>query len=389
MRGTVERSVLVRYGVVGLLALGVNTAMTWSLKKAHEEAGWVGRTHAAMLKIERVSSMLKDVAAAERGYVITGEDRYLEPYWAAIGEIGGQLDALGRLVGDDLDQRDRIVTLRALVVRKLGDVAAIVAMRRDRGAEAAMAAVHTGRVEALRGEIHEMVRALWARQRELLHERLAQEARRERVTVLMSWTGLALSLAILLCAYRSIVREMVRRRELEEQLWRAAHTDILTGLANRRRIGTVLLAALASAHRQGAAVTVILIDVDHFKRFNDEFGHAAGDEVLRGVAEVLSSSIRCSDAVGRHGGEEFLVVLPATDLAGGLAVAERLRGEVAARAWPAREVTISLGVATQNGPDCDATALVVAADKALYRAKRSGRNRVAHQEEPNAALISA
>jgi diguanylate cyclase (GGDEF)-like protein len=178
-----------------------------------------------------------------------------------------------------------------------------------------------------------------------------------------------------------------RTRQLEEAgrtLRRMATIDPLTGIANHRYFRDFLDSEWRRAAREQAPVTVLMIDLDEFKSFNDAFGHQAGDECLRRVASALSAGVgRAGDLVARYGGEEFVAVLGNTDTRGGLVMAERLRARVetlsiphpraAAESW----VTVSIGAATltanrQSTPDD----LVGLADAALVAAKREGRNRV-------------
>jgi diguanylate cyclase (GGDEF)-like protein len=165
-----------------------------------------------------------------------------------------------------------------------------------------------------------------------------------------------------------------------DELRRRAMLDPLTHAWNRDAILEVLERELARAARDGSALSVIMADVDHFKDVNDSFGHPTGDRVLLGVAGNLRAAVRPYDAVGRLGGEEFLVVLPQCASAAALAIAERMRGKVEAERFEASEgvvrATLSLGVATTAAPPSDAAALIEAADRALYRAKGEGRNRV-------------
>jgi diguanylate cyclase (GGDEF)-like protein len=174
--------------------------------------------------------------------------------------------------------------------------------------------------------------------------------------------------------------------ELEEGLRFAAKQDPLTGIWSRAAIHAYLAQQLSKARREGSSVSALLIDLDHFKHINDSHGHATGDGVLREVAQRMRRTLRSYDGLGRVGGEEFLVVLPNSDLAGGLAVAERIRRATAEAAveTPAGTVpvTCSIGVASGLGGETTADALVERADQALYRAKRAGRNRVASEAEP-------
>ena len=187
---------------------------------------------------------------------------------------------------------------------------------------------------------------------------------------------------------RARLRSGERVLELQERLLQAqealrheATHDRVTGLWNRGMITDQLTIALQRMRREKRPVAVILADVDRFKQVNDVHGHAAGDAVLRELAARMKSVLRSYDAIGRYGGEEFLFVLPGADLAVALQVAERARLAVAAApidAGPEQlSVTVSLGVSVADVTPEDHTAMIAAADEALYRAKAGGRNQVA------------
>ncbi len=166
-----------------------------------------------------------------------------------------------------------------------------------------------------------------------------------------------------------------RLREVNAELHRQSFIDGLTGVYNRRALDLHLMKAVADAVKERDDISLIMLDVDHFKRFNDDFGHVAGDEVLRRVAQSLQASARKHDIVARYGGEEFAVILPQTDSQNARAMAERLRAAVGETRWTNRAVTVSAGIAT-GGERISAEALIAAADGALYHAKQSGRDRV-------------
>ncbi len=180
---------------------------------------------------------------------------------------------------------------------------------------------------------------------------------------------------------RRVTRELA---EANEQLRRFSYIDGLTGIANRRQFDEYLARAWQLAQRHSSRLSLVMLDVDHFKLYNDNYGHEAGDQVLIQVAGGLKSALyRQGDMVARYGGEEFVAVLPDTAVSDALAIAERLRCAISELAIPhehhlsARHVTVSLGVADwQPTPACTPERLVVQADKALYQAKRRGRNRV-------------
>jgi diguanylate cyclase (GGDEF)-like protein/PAS domain S-box-containing protein len=201
------------------------------------------------------------------------------------------------------------------------------------------------------------------------------------------------------CGYVAVIRDANERKRAETELLAAyermeamAWTDGLTGVANRRRFEEVLVTEWWRCARETTPLSVVTFDVDHFKRFNDQYGHPLGDACLRDVAAVLAAmSRRPGDLAARIGGEEFALLMPGTNEAGAETIAERLRQAVQEQAiphagnQPVGVVTISIGVATAwplpEQPDADTNqernALLSAADRALYVAKREGRNRVA------------
>ena len=172
------------------------------------------------------------------------------------------------------------------------------------------------------------------------------------------------------------------------RLLRSGHTDFLTGWHNRRYLQLRLKEELARAARDRSTLVCLMLDIDHFKRINDTYGHAAGDEVLREIAHRIETQVRASDVAARFGGEEFVVLLPATDGKAARSLAERIRVAISANAIAVNrdtEVTIttSIGIATcaapAQGDDLKTVgdSLLARADVALYRAKSEGRDRVA------------
>lgn len=195
--------------------------------------------------------------------------------------------------------------------------------------------------------------------------------------VLLTLCGLTIGLSLILG------RELRRRAAVQAELARLSRTDVLTGLANRRRFEEVLDRTWKAAERTGKPLSLLVIDADHFKRFNDSYGHAVGDEVLKGLARCLSASVhRPNDVVCRVGGEEFVMLLPDTDQIGARRIAEKIHVEVSGLAIGsagigAGAVTVSVGLvcAAPAGSRIVAPSdLYQLADGALYEAKAGGRN---------------
>ncbi len=155
-----------------------------------------------------------------------------------------------------------------------------------------------------------------------------------------------------------------------------ATTDGLTGLYNHRAFQEMLLKEFQRAHRYHNALSLVLLDVDYFKQYNDSYGHPAGDRVLHTVAQIIAQNCRESDVVARYGGEEFALILPETGLQDAKTTAERIRAAIEQYDWELRPITVSQGVASLTPACASSASLVEEADAALYKSKAGGRNRV-------------
>ena len=189
---------------------------------------------------------------------------------------------------------------------------------------------------------------------------------------------------------RALENPKVIELAIYERTERSALTDGLTGLYNHRHFHERLTLESERSQRSGLPLSLLMLDVDHFKQFNDTFGHPAGDEVLRQLARVLGDTRRANDVVARYGGEEFAVILVDTAKFTAAKVAERIRERINAHDFSeaaprAGSLTVSIGVATFPDDGADAEALVRAADTALYVAKRAGRDRIVLATEALAA----
>lgn len=253
---------------------------------------------------------------------------------------------------------------------------------------------------------------------ELHHEVLSAGAEVRRLTIAAGFAGMAVALALAFVMSRGLVRDIRRLTQAAHQfaegrydvrvqvasrgelgqlaqafnlmaervaerkavLIDLATTDTLTGLPNRRAFRTTLARDLAHAQRLGLPLSLLILDLDHFKAVNDTFGHLAGDAVLRRVGEVLQRESRSSDLAARLGGEEFGILLPGADLDDALVTAERLRVSIAGMraVHQGRDISVTASVGAVSYPEHGATAetLAQAADEALYAAKHAGRNLV-------------
>lgn len=182
-------------------------------------------------------------------------------------------------------------------------------------------------------------------------------------------------------AQQEIQRVQQELRIANGKLRILSRTDPLTGLMNRRALEDCLEIEYAHSLRYGSPLSLLMLDIDSFKAFNDSFGHVYGDEVLRRISVLIQQWKRKGDLTARYGGEEFLVILPDTAGPEAIRIAERLRETIAAAAWQHRSITVSIGIASRPETLLTVTELIHAADEALYAAKHAGRNRVC--QNPN------
>ena len=223
----------------------------------------------------------------------------------------------------------------------------------------------------LRDILDKGVRSITPQEREQIVSRHVAINAQMGVDYMLILKIVAASLLVLLVSLYWIMR----LRRLNAEINRLSRTDPLTGLYNRVKLNADFPLELERARRYGRPLSVLLLDIDHFKRVNDELGHPMGDKVLVTMAQTILRNTRAHDTVCRWGGEEFLVICPETDPQQALTMAERIRKDVESREFPSqRRHSISLGVATL-APDDSMETLFQRADTALYQAKNSGRNR--------------
>lgn len=310
----------------------------------------------------------------------------------ALARLASELDRAkdARTVADTLLDavRDALGFRRALVIAASDGQFAVVGAR---GVPA---------LAELPGGVDTLVRRAWEERRPLLVPMVSAETSpqlagllpRARNVVVVPLVADDYPLGVLVLKHTGRLRSRVERRVLSvvgqfasyaamalrnawllETITKISETDPLTGVANRRAFEHALERELSRAQRSGTELTLLLVDIDHFKAFNDRHGHQAGDEALRAVAQALVSACRAFDTVARYGGEELAVILPTCPWSESLAAAERIRTAVAAADVPGG-LTVSVGVAIYPMHGLDPGSLIRAADEALYRSKAAGRN---------------
>jgi diguanylate cyclase (GGDEF)-like protein len=304
----------------------------------------------ALARLGRDAEALPLLDRAVATWTTEGNDRYLA---LALPERARLLERLGR-------EADAIADLRSFIEVNANDDRMRAEQRTDFMRE---------QFDASRREVENA-------------ELKAREALRlqeiESLDRLRQWQNVAIALgvALVLLLFGITMRQLWRARHLKV----LSETDALTGAPNRRALLYEGQRAFLDSRRRMKTLTVLALDIDHFKRINDAYGHATGDAVLARIAKECERTLRQRDLIGRIGGEEFAGLLPETSLDAAVQVAERIRGGVEGLDLddlaPGLRVTISLGVAALDPHDADFATLLHRADKALYRAKETGRNRV-------------
>ncbi|MEG3180203.1 GGDEF domain-containing protein [Sphingomonas sp. LT1P40] len=365
--------------VLLLAAMTANAIWTANARKSAQR--WQMHTLEVLLTAEQVRSATNKALRGERGYLLTNDERFLEPLRQGRVEAPRAAAKLRALTADNpLQQRD-VARLTQQLPPYLRLLERATALARQGRQSDAIAIVRSGTGRREIEAILAILNRIEAEERRLLDVRTAANDRSAWASELADYALATLALLFLLgvgAAGYGASKARMRTILAEAALRRAATIDDLTGLLNRRAFLAALDVEIARATRSGGSMAVALIDLDHFKRINDRFGHQGGDETLRKFAEIATQTMRNTDAMGRIGGEEFALLMPDTDQIQSGIAGERLREAIARRHFilPSggiAPVTISVGVAHFK-PGETAEQLLQRADEALYEAKDSGRN---------------
>ena len=356
-------------GEIAVVERSIGMALT-KLERPAEALGWLDRALAYYLRIDDADGIAR--VRLSRGTALGALGRH--------GEALRELDAARPQFESTGNKRflERLHSERARALAATGDTAAAYEARGEQ------LELQQALAEQLKEEQTSRLRVQFDTERKEAENRALVRENRLRGQALAAAARVrrlqsaVLALTLLLVAV--LVYLVMRHLASARQMRTLAMTDELTRLPNRRHLLSVAQARLSEAQRTSHPLSVLALDVDHFKRINDTFGHEVGDAVLRRVAEACRGALRHDDDIGRTGGEEFIVVLPHADAARAMEVAERLRAAVEGLEWsdldPALRVTVSVGVAERAGVEDTFAQLSRRADDSLYAAKEAGRNRV-------------
>lgn len=332
----------------------------------------VSRTLVMDEVLERVIKLTLEITKAERGLVLLWEHDHLQPR-AAFAHTGLALEPEKAVFSQSICMRV-LETGLPICVTDLEDDGAF--LRRQSIVKQNLRAVMC--VPLIAKQV--MLGLLYVDSRLMTHSFNAQDL--ALFQSVANHASLAIENASLYTQLSRRAQELEELVQLYEEANLRASTDALTNLRNRRFFLDQLNRDFAQARRHQRYLSILMIDIDHFKSFNDTYGHAMGDQVLMSVAAVLGQAVRMADIVARYGGEEFIVALPDTDLEGAMVVAERIRRAVSEielldpEGKPLRQLTVSLGATTLSGRDERIADLIERADRALYLAKLKGRDQL-------------
>lgn len=375
--------IIVAFTILAVLIAAFSVQTFRASGDRREAERWHVHTLEVLLAARKFRSGAFAGLRSERGYLLTGGNGFLEDFRKSEQDATRALQRLRGLMADNPRQLRNLDGVEHDLHAYFAVLEQAIRFAREGRHDAALAIVRGGAgqsafaaLEASIGQVEAEEESLLISRRQALDQAALQMERLGYMAALLTLMLLAFAAQAAIIA----LKEKKRADLAADELRRLATTDELTGLANRRLFFERVEEELARSRRSGAPLCLATIDVDHFKAVNDRHGHPAGDFVLRRIAETVRDNIRLGDIAGRLGGEEFGILLPATDLEAARMVCDRIRQAVGAHllALPsgtAIPVTLSAGVAALASGET-VEALAARSDAALYAAKSAGRNRV-------------
>jgi diguanylate cyclase (GGDEF)-like protein len=371
---------------IGLLVLFMvlitNAAVTYR-NGVHliEHSRNAGRALNSSRLVAELQGRLVDAETSQRGFIITGNADYLEAYSDALTSLTPTFMELYESTANEPLWEQRLDALQSLVFLKFRELQTSIELRRYSGFAAAQKLTMTNKGKRTMDRIRKLIaefRSDEARAFSIQERRLQETVTTARASF---WAVTLFGLVLLIYVLYTLWLNLVEVQKTESTLRRLAPRDPLTGLFNRRFFDAGLAQEIMRSRRSGNPASLLILDIDHFKNYNDEYGHEAGDAVLRAIGQLLQTHVRGSDVACRFGGEEFVILMPDAALESakerGKQILEAIRGlEIPHQGHLLPPVTASLGLAEFPSHARDAEGILEAADHALYVAKRAGRDRM-------------
>ena len=369
-----------------LLLAAMLTGTSWSAvgssKERKSAAEWQLHTLEVLLETDDLKVATLSMVRGERGYLLTGDTAFLRPYETGLRDTRAGLDRLARLARDNPQQRIRVRRLSTELQHLHNVLGSIVALEEAGRHGEAIALVKSGAGKDATDLILDELRGIETIEHGLLairnEDARAKAVANERYQYALTIVGIAL-LGLAIWATFLVRRALAAAAEARRQLEQKASSDEMTGLSNRRAFMAALDRSVARSADGRKELAYAIFDIDRFKSINDTHGHAVGDAVIAEVARRALAAFRARDLVGRIGGEEFGVILPAANRTEAMDACARMRAAIEAKpitiGRKAIPVTVSIGVAQLRVQE-DTASLMARADEALYLAKNGGRNLV-------------
>jgi diguanylate cyclase (GGDEF)-like protein len=371
---------------ISLLSLSIAGYTGYLLtQKLIDTSYWVAHTYEVETLIESVESLIKDAETGQRGYLLTGESTYLEPYENGILKIDIFLAKAKTMTIDNPIQQMRIGQIELLTDKKLNELQETIELYNTENLDLALEIILTNRGKQIMDDIRYIIHDMRLEEKKLLAARKQEFKSAIRSATFITSIGfiLTFSLIVSIIIYigRDTNRYIAARNQKEQKLKYIATHDPLTGLYNRNVLERQLNDEIHRASRYKHDLSIFMLDIDHFKSINDTYGHQAGDKVLLYFSKEIENSIRNSDYAARYGGEEFIIILPETTLSKAEELAERLRKHIAEFPFTVEDgkdisLTASIGIATFPEHAQTSKNLIVVSDMAMYAAKKAGRNQI-------------
>lgn len=372
------RQGLLTVAVCAVLLLLAGAAVVFGVQRINDFAFRQEYVGDKLFGVRQVYETLLGMESSQRGFLLTQDASYLDPYLRDSGRLEGTLAAFEKLYRDDGGSSATVAEIRDLTHEKQAELAQTVDLARKGQLDAALQVVRGNRGKAIMEQLDEKLLSLVAQQRAVRTGYLQQAQRTLRLLYLLAAAVGVLILVLVAVAVRTLSVSIARLNDAQKAEEYNAMHDQLTGLPNRRYLTEWLTTALAAAQRAGRELHLLYFDLDGFKAVNDRLGHEAGDHVLQVTAGRLRSTLRTSDFVARIGGDEFVAALPDTGEAPSVdALIGRLEAALDTAPLPELEdgaVSASIGAASFPKDATSVAALLAAADHAMYERKQRRRS---------------
>ncbi|NCO74808.1 MAG: diguanylate cyclase [Cyanobacteria bacterium] len=361
-----------------MLFLGV-LAFLRNVKQSQQITRYIANSYEIIAEAQSLLSLLKEVESMQRGYIITGLNIYLEEYQDIIDNVNKHNDKLVVLTKNNSVQQDKVFLLKPLINQRISRLNEGIKIFKNQGFEITKEFLSNGQGRSIMKKIQQNIHELEQKENDQInnYEKTLIIIDNQTTFILIFVTTISLTFLCLIIFANH--RYIISRDALEFKLNELVIKDELTKLYNRREMNRLLEAEISRCQRNNQNFCFVLVDLDHFKSINDNYGHLMGDKVLQDIAQIILTEIRVVDSAARFGGEEIAIILPNINASQAFSLVERIRKNLAKIQFISTQsndsffVTFSAGI-SEFKPESIMTNIIDSADKALYQAKSQGRN---------------